>query len=219
MFLQFYVFWIKRDCYIPWCKVFVVSDFTAVRERFILQIINEFEMLLVLWNHLVHLWSRSIMLYEMSSVSTLTSDCIQQHITNTYFKLVMGKPKFRFWVDTVYLANDDLNNLWFVPHITCLVLLLLCPSLTKVEALCKSDVFLFVRRLSPVKLVKSLTTWQHLAASRGLSCQLRYTCFITTNMQPVTTMMAKHFLYKMWTVTQKLIYPLWRGKLSVTWSI
>jgi len=34
--------------YIPWCKVFVVSDFTAVRERFILQIINEFEMLLVL---------------------------------------------------------------------------------------------------------------------------------------------------------------------------
>ena len=48
---------------------------------------------------------------------------------------------------------------------------------------CDGDVFLFVCSsvrsfvcLSPVKFVKSFSTWQHLAVSGGLSCRLRYTC-------------------------------------------
>ena len=46
-------------------------------------------------------------------------------------------------------------------------------------ALRHDDVLLFVCSfvcLSPVKFVKSFAAWQHLTASRGLLCRLRYTC-------------------------------------------
>jgi len=59
----------------PCCSVANVSDFAAVKHRFRLQIISEYGMLLVLRNHLVHLWSLSTSLQELSSSTAFTVDC------------------------------------------------------------------------------------------------------------------------------------------------
>jgi len=57
------------------------------------------------------------------------------------------------------------------------IFLLLSSPARKCWALRDGDVCLLVR-LSPVKFVKSFATWQHhMAASRGLSYWLRYTCY------------------------------------------
>ena len=65
----------------PCCTTANVSDFIAVTQRFRLQIISEHETVLVLRNHLVHLWSLSTKLHELSS---FTADCT----TTTYQRII-----------------------------------------------------------------------------------------------------------------------------------
>jgi len=63
---------IVRMLFVPCCTAANASDFMAVRQWFRLQIISEYETVLVLRNHLVHLWRWCAKLCEPSSFTAVT---------------------------------------------------------------------------------------------------------------------------------------------------